>query len=280
MSSRIVIVVITAFFLVMNALLWHWEIAGRNDLGSRVPAHAVWQKVLTAPDFSSLEILHHGRRIGDCRWVPNIGEAQQTGRSLTDEPPPEGMVRRPINYVLDLTGSVLLDPATAGQRVRFSFDLKLSTNYAWQEFTLRLSLRPTDWTLRSIAAEEKLRFSIDESGSHSERVFTFADLRNPEKLLREFGGPLLPATLAALGFSMPTSDSVRNLSLGLNWEAHQDRLEIGNARIRGYRLRARLFDRYQIVIFVSSVGEILRVELPDDVVLRNEALRSLYVAHD
>jgi hypothetical protein len=277
MSSRIVIVVITAFFLVMNALLWHWEIAGRNDRGSPVPARAVWEKVLTAPDFSSLEILHHGRRIGDCRWIPSIGEEQRTGRVLTDEPPPEGMVRRPINYVLDLSGSVLLDKT---QRARFNFDLKLSTNYAWQQFTLRLSLKPADWTLHSIAAEEKLHFSIEEHGTRSERVFTFADLRNPEKLLREFGGPLLPATLAALGFSMPSSDSVRQLSLGLNWEAHQDRLVIGSAKIRGYRLRARLFERYQIVIFVSPVGEILRVELPDEVVLRNEALRSLYNAHD
>lgn len=280
MWPRVLIVVITAFFLVMNVLLWQWEIAGRNDLGSPVPVRAVWEKILTAPDFSSLEILHHGRKIGDCRLVPSIGEAQRTGRVMSDEPPPEGMVRRPINYVLDLTGSVLLDPATAGQRARFSFDLKLATNYAWQEFTLRLSLRPTDWTLRSVAAEEKLRFSADEGGTHSERVFAFADLRNPDKLLRELGGPLLPATLGALGFSMPSSSSVQNLSLGLKWEAHQDRLAIGNAKIRGYRLRARILDRYQIVLFVSSVGEILRVELPDEVVLRNEALNTLYNLHD
>lgn len=266
-------VVITAFFLVMNGLLWHWEIAGRNDIGSPVPADAVWQRVLTAPDFSSLGIFHHGRRIGECRLVPSIGEAHRTGRLMTDEPPPEGMVRRPINYVLDLTGSVLLDGT---QRARFSFDLKLATNYAWQQFALRLSLRPTDWTLQSVAAEEKLRLSVDEGGAHSERIFTFADLRNPDKLLRELGGPLLPATLGALGFSMPARSSVQNLSLGLKWEAHQDRLAIGNAKIRGYRLRARLFDRYQVVLFVSSVGEILRVELPDEVVLRNEALNSLY----
>jgi hypothetical protein len=280
MWPRVLIVVITAFFLVMNVLLWQWEIAGRNDLGSPVPVRAVWEKILTAPDFSSLEILHHGRKIGDCRLVPSIGEAQRTGRVMSDEPPPEGMVRRPINYVLDLTGSVLLDPATAGQRARFSFDLKLATNYAWQEFTLRLSLRPTDWTLRSVAAEEKLRFSADEGGAHSERIFTFTELRNPDRLLRELGGPLLPATLTALGFSMPASSSVQSLSLGLKWEAHQDRLAIGNAKIRGYRLRARIFDRYQIVLFVSSIGEILRVELPDEVVLRNEALNSLYGLHD
>ena len=35
---------------------------------------------------------------------------------------------------------------------------------------------------------------------------------------------------------------------------------------------ARLLDRYPIVIFVSRVGEILRVELPDNLVLVNEGL--------
>ena len=150
----------------------------------------------------------------------------------------------------------------------------------WEEFGLRVGLRPTEWTVRSVAAEGKVHLTVDEGDAAFQRVFAFRDLRNPEKLLREFGGPLLPATLAAFGFSMPATDSVQNLSLGLNWEAHQDRLPIGNARLRCYRLRARLFDRYEIVLFVSTIGEILRVELPDQIVLRNEALASLYGIHD
>jgi hypothetical protein len=277
MWSRVVVVVITLFFLVMNGLLWYREIGGRDSGGSPVPASVVWQKVLTAPDFSSLEILHHGQKVGHCRWVPSIGEGQPTGGLFGDEPPPEGMVRRPLHYVLDVNGTILLGEP---QPLRFSFDLKLTTNHAWQEFALRLSLRPNDWTLRSIAAEEKLRLVIDEGGARSERVFRFADFRNPDKLLREFGGPMLPATLAALGFSIPAQDSAQSFSLGLNWEANQDRLTVGNARIRGYRLRARLFDRFQIMLFVSSVGEILWVELPDQVVLRNEAINALYTLHD
>jgi len=277
MWSRVVVVVITLFFLLMNGLLWYREIAGRDDAGSPVPASVVWQKVLTAPDFSSLEIFHHGEKVGHCRWVPSIGEGQPTGGMFGDEPPPEGMVRKPLHYILDLNGTIVV---AEPQPLRFSFDLKLSTNYAWQEFALRVSLRPNDWTVRSTAAEEKLRLITDEGGARSERVFTFADLRNPDKLLRELGGPLLPATLTALGVSMPAQDSVQSLSLGLKWEANQDRLTVGNARIRGYRLRARLFDRYQLMLFVSSVGEILRVELPGEVVLRNEAINTLYTLHD
>lgn len=276
MLSKIVIVAITAFFIVMNALLWHWELGGRNDLGSPVVARTVFERILTAPDFSSLEIVHHGNKIGHCRWVPAIGEGPAIGRVMPEDQP-EGMVRRPLNYTLDVTGNVFLDQT---QRLRFTADLKLSTNHSWQEFGLRIGLRPTEWTVRSVAAEEKFYLTVDEGDETFQRVFSFRDLRNPEKLLRELGGPLLPATLAALGFSMPDTESVQNLSLGLKWEAHQDRLEIGNARLRCYRLRARLFDRYQVVIFVSTIGEILRVELPDQIVLRNEALASLYGIHD
>ena len=42
--------------------------------------------------------------------------------------------------------------------------------------------------------------------------------------------------------------------------------------MRAYRLQARLLDRYQARIFVSRVGEILRVDLPDEVVLLNDQL--------
>lgn len=276
MLSKTVIIAITAFFIIMNALLWHWELGGRNDLGSPVAPRTVFERILTAPDFSSMEIIHHGNKIGHCRWVPAIGEEHTVGQVMSEEPP-EGMVKRALNYTLDVSGNLFLDQT---QRVRFSADLRLSTNYVWEEFGLRIGVRPTEWTVRTVAAQEKVRLTVDEGNRAFQREFAFRDLRKPEKLLREFGGPFLPATLAAFGFSMPTTDSVQNLSLGLNWEAHQDRLEIGNARLRCYRLRARLFDRYEVVLFVSTIGEILRVELPDQIVLRNEALASLYGIHD
>jgi len=61
----------------------------------------------------------------------------------------------------------------------------------------------------------------------------------------------------------------------LNWEARNDWLTMGNARIRVYRLTLKLLDRYEIGVLVSRVGEILRVELPEGVLLVNEALVSL-----
>ena len=61
----------------------------------------------------------------------------------------------------------------------------------------------------------------------------------------------------------------------MQWEARNDRLQIGNNFIRVYRLEAKFFDRYKISLFVSPVGEILRMELPAGITLANDALTTL-----
>ncbi len=85
---------------------------------------------------------------------------------------------------------------------------------------------------------------------------------------------MLPGALAAMGLSFPQA-SASPASLALKWEAHNDRLKIGNNLVRVYRLEARLFERLKASLFVSPVGEILRLELPDEIVMTNDALTNL-----
>src|SRR5262249_26959668 len=114
----------------------------------------------------------------------------------------------------------------------------------------------------------------EDDEAKRERVFTFADLHQPEKLIRELGGPTLPAALAAFGLPLQKANPSAAV-LGLKWEARHDHLKVGSNVIRVCRLEARLFDRYRAVIFVSKVGEILRMDLPDDIVMTNDALTNL-----
>jgi hypothetical protein len=65
------------------------------------------------------------------------------------------------------------------------------------------------------------------------------------------------------------------VTLGLNWEGRQDWMQMGRSRVRVYHLRARFLEKYEAVVVVSRVGEILRVELPGEVKLVNEALINL-----
>ncbi len=270
MWSRLCLVLTAAFFVTMNVLLVTSEFGGGSKLGNAVPAEIVWQKVLTAPDNSTLEIRHHGIKIGLGRWMPAVGEDLATGRRLAEGAPPEGMVRTLSNYTIDFEGNVALADST---RLRFSFDLKLSTNQVWQAFNLRLSARPALWEVHSLAAEQTVQFIADEGDGRTQRTIKFADLQNPQKVLAELGNPSLPGIAATMGLGLPSSPAA--VSLGLAWEASNDWLEIGHTQMRVYRLQARLLDRFQAVILVSLEGEILRVELPDDVVLTNDVLTSL-----
>lgn len=270
MRDKLPLVLVAAFFVTMNVLLWRSEFAARGRLGTPLPAETVWEKVLTAPDDSHLEIRHKGVKIGRAHWAAKINEAPAATLLNTDEVPPEGMIDALTGYSLDCDGVLSLEDLT---RLRFTCHLKLSTNQAWQEISIKIGLKPYSWEFLAAATNETLRFIATEDDVRTERAFKFADLQDPAKLAQTLGGPLLPATLAAMG--VPLQQAKPSVAVGLRWEARQDWLKLGRNPVRVYRLEAGLLDRFKAVFFVSPVGELLRVELPNDVVLINEALLSL-----
>ena len=266
--QRLAFGIIAVFFLVMNVLLWRQEF-GKHELGTAVPAEKVWEKVLTAPDNSSLDILQDGKKIGYCRWSPNVGEEAQTGKVSTDEFQPEGMVHELSSYTIELDGNIQIKQVT-NNNVRFDLSITLSTNQSWQDFSLRVSMRPNSWQLSANAAEQNFRLLVDDDSGTWEQTYTFEELQHPEKLLQEFGGPMALGLLAGIGLT-PTKQNLSKLSLGLKWEAHNDWMRFGHSKVRVYRLEAKLLDRFKIFIFVSRVGEILWVHLPGNYVLSNDA---------
>src|SRR5678815_2728618 len=74
MIYRGVLILLTGFWVTMNVLLWRAEYGQPDPAGSAVPADLVWQKILTAPDSSSLTIYHHRKKVGFCHWITSIGE--------------------------------------------------------------------------------------------------------------------------------------------------------------------------------------------------------------
>jgi hypothetical protein len=271
MRYRLFLFFVTGFFITMNVLLWRSEFGANGQMGSVVPPELVWERLLTCPDNSFLEIRRKGSKIGDARWMAKVGEEANSSQLMTDELPPEGMIKQLGGYELDFDGGVALE---ALSRLRFTSNLKLDTNQNWQEFTLTITLKPFSWKVKASEALQNVTLTTEDDEGHSERVFKFTDLQNPGKLLREVGGAAFPAAMAAFGVGFPPLGTGRtnNAALGLQWQARNDWLTIGSNPVRVYRLETRLFDRYHAVLFVSPVGEILRVELPDEVVLMNDAL--------
>jgi hypothetical protein len=266
MLPRIALVLVTLFWLAMNVLLWRAEYGQRTGQLASLPAEVVWQKMLTAPDSSSLTVFHRGKKIGFCHWTTSIG--QQLSKAGEDESQPEGMIPRIADYRVQFDGNLNLGEFT--RNLRFDSSLQLSARDAWQEFKLRVNLFPAVIEIRSSALEQKVHIKADDGQNQFQRTFRFADLNDPRKILREVPGPVGGALWGSAGLGqLGGADS---LDLGLKWQAHHDRLKIAHSLTRVYRLEAHVMERYSAVVFVSRVGEILRVELPDDLVLVNDQL--------
>jgi hypothetical protein len=270
MFSRIALLLVTLFWLTMNYLLWRSEFGGRGDAGSAVPVETIWRKILTAPDNSSMEIIHQGTKLGYCRWAAGLGPDPSQKKIAGGETLPEGISRGRSGYRIDFDGNV--SPREFQDHIHFNFSIKLATNQIWREFSLRINSREDSLTVLASAAEQKLRFWTGNEDARSARIISFSDLQNPQALIQEFD---LPVSLELFGLQgLPISEAGKpgSFSLGAAWVARTDRITIGHASVRAYRLQMKLLDRYQVVVMVSTVGEILRVELPGDWTLVNEQL--------
>lgn len=270
MLYRLFAVSVTLFWIAMNALLWRTEFKGAGGSGASVPVATIWQKILTAPDDSSLGIFHRDRRIGFCRWSPNVGQEEAAGKVGSEDTGPEGQIKRLSGFSLDLEGNAALEEAAA--RLRFTLHAEFKTNRAWRSFSARVTVRPTIWELRADADRQEFTFKMDENGPLFERTYKFSDLRNPQILLRDFGVSGWMGMIGGPGLMAPALAAGQNLKLGVVWQAQNGSLKIGQSPIRVYRLETKFLDRYRMVIFISRVGEILRVELPEGIVLTNDGL--------
>ena len=256
MSSRILFFLIAAFWVTMNFFLWRSEYSSHGG-GEPVPVELVWRKILTAPDASSLSVYQHGERSGFCEFSTSV--ETEMAKLDEDKPPPEGMVTK-AGYQIRLNGNTSLGDFT--NRLRFDGRLQFSSKRQWREMTLKLSSRYAGLEIHSFATNEAVHLKITTEDGVMERDVALADLASPGTLLSAFGASFgASGLLDALDLPFMSQGS-GNLAQNLHWEAHRDRLNIGSEPVSVYRLETHMLG-YSIIIYVSTLGEILRVELPD-----------------
>jgi len=256
MISRGAFFLVAAFWVAMNVLLWRAEYGSRNA-GIPVPLDLVCRKILTAPDPSSMSVYQDGQKTGFCEFSTSV--EQEMAKLDEDQPPPEGLVAS-AGYQIRLNGNVAFGDFT--NRVKFDGRVQFSPRREWRELNLKLSTHSAAVEIHSLATNQTVSVQITGDGTTVLHVFNFADLQNPNTLLRVLdensdgdGGfwnslnlPALPATTA--GFVQ-----------GIPWEAQRDRLMVGREAVSAYRLETRVLGQ-PIIIHVSTLGEILQVELP------------------
>jgi hypothetical protein len=110
---------------------------------------------------------------------------------------------------------------------------------------------------------------FDGGGGSWQKTLNLSDLRNPEALLGDLtGGPALGLPSGSM-LPLP-KDTITQAASGVQWQAHEDWIQFGHSKARAYRLETEILGRH-IYVFVSRVGEILWVEFPDKITLRNDA---------
>ncbi len=256
MRSRVIWFLVAAFWVAMNVLLWRVEY-GTHGSGVPVPADLVWKKIMTAPDASSLNIYQNGKRTGFCEFSTSV----ETEMAKLDDnsPPPEGLAAR-AGYQIRLNGNASLSEFT--NRLSFDVRLKFSEDRHWHELALKVSSHYGSVEINSLAAARTVHLKITGDIGPFERDLTFDALRDPRALLDMFAGESGGFGLSQLPF-LPLA--APGAAPELRWEAHRARLQVGPEPVSAYRLETRLLD-YPVVFYVSTLGEILRVELPGNLV--------------
>jgi hypothetical protein len=264
MTRKISFALIFAFWLCMNYWLWRAEYGGGQEAGSSIPVRPVWEKMLKAPDNSALEITHRGRKLGYLRWMPNIGEELATGKTGSEEAPPEGMIKNMSGYTVDIEGNVVLAAIT--NHVRGNMHIEFGKDFQWLNVHVMAQLKSGSLEIHTSAADRTVQLNLTAPGFDVRRQFTYAELQNPAGLLESFELP--PALLPLAG--QPQAGPSQNS--GPVWTAFNDNIRYGRNTVRVYRLKAKLWDRYEASVLVSRVGEILRVDLPNHLTLKNDML--------
>jgi hypothetical protein len=267
MRSRILFLAIVSFWLVMNYLLWRSQWGPHSGLGNSVPVGVVWDKILTAPDSSALDLYDHEKKIGVCHWLAKVGGSPAgANQNLPADYSPEGMVEQVTGYSLSFEGN---SQWAGSNHLRFEAGLDLATNRNWNFLHVRVSLRPVVWDVRAAAAAGTVALKVDDAGAKWQKTVSLADLRNPEALLADLGVGSGLGMLEAAGLPL-SQDAVARAATGMEWQAHEDWMQFGHSKVKVYRLETTFLGQHAYV-FISRAGEVLWAELPNKLTLRNEA---------
>jgi len=258
MLSRLTFLGIVVFFVAMNVILWRAEYGALGG-DTPVPFELVWRKILTAPDASSLSVYQGRERMGYAEFSTSVG--QSMAALDEDKLPPEGLVKK-AGYQVHLAGNVALGDFT--NRLKFDGRVLFDSTRKWKEFNLKITSRLAVVELHSVETNQTVHVKIGGEALALERDFTFADLQSPNTLVRAFAGNFADALLGPMELpDLIPADAAQNVS----WDARRTRVRIGTEAVPVYRLETTALG-HTVVVDVSTLGEILRVELPGDISAR------------
>ena len=134
----------------------------------------------------------------------------------------------------------------------------------WQELNLKVVSRLAAVEIHSLATNQVLHVKLSNDGTpFLERDFTFADLQAPGALVRALAGNVADGFFGTAGLAELVPAGAQKIE----WDARRTRVKIGTEAVPVYRLETSLLG-HPVTVDVSTLGEILPVELPGNVSAR------------
>jgi len=266
--QRILFVLITCFWVFMGWRLWQVEY-GHIALGEAVDIHVVWDKMLNAQDEADMSVVVANgpskRLLGWFRWAPSV-----TIDDTIQGPDVEGMVSKVQDYSIDIERGQLY---AADPKDNLNFTMHLSfgplPEREWTELQFNLRRGPLNVTFDARSTNEFLNVSLGRESDRSIDI-PYKDLRNPQKItqagLELAGTPTALAKVMSFSVNAVIPREQRGKELDFKFpmprQAHYDLLPDVPKRVKVYRIDLPILDNEPVKIYVSPLGELLRVELP------------------
>ena len=270
--QRVILFILFTFWAFMTYRLWQVEYAGQS-LGAAVDIQLVWEKILNAQDEAKLQVVDErsNQLLGALDWTPTVVRDTTQGGSV------EGMVEKVGEYTLDISRG-RLHSADSREDVIFDFHISLSPfpDQQWTSVQVQLereiSERQFEFTVDAHSTNNFVTLRASLEGAEQEVDVPLEDLGKPEKLvgagLKLAGVPALAASGASLMVkNFLNSEELKNRPLNFKLElprqAHIDLLPGVRSRIKVYRIDVPIVEDMLVKIYVNTLGEILRVEIPN-----------------
>ncbi len=270
--QRVILAILFTFWAFMTYRLWQVEYAGQS-LGAAVNIQVVWEKILNAQDEAQLQVVdeHQHRLLGALDWTPTVVRDTTEGINV------EGMVNKVREYTLDISRGRLY-AADSREDVIFDFHISLSPlpEQQWTSVQVQLERelqeRQFEFSVDAQSTNNFVTLKVSLEGIEQEVAVPLEDLKKPEKLvgagLKLAGVPALAASGASLMVknflnSKDLSHRPLNFKLDLPRQAHIDLLPGVRSRIKVYRIDVPIVEGMLVKIYVNTLGEILRVEIPE-----------------
>ena len=272
--QRVILVILFTFWAFMTYRLWQVEYAGQS-LGAAVDIKVVWEKILNAQDEAKLQIVDErsDHLLGALEWTPTV----QRETEVDERANIVGMVENVREYTLDISRGRLY-AARPQEDVLFNFNLNLSPfpSQEWTSIQIKLERSFNDirykFSADAQSTNDFVTFRINLEDGEQKVDVPLEDLSKPEKLvgagLKLAGVPALAASGASLMVkNFLNSEELKNRPLNFKLElprqAHIDLLPGVRSRIKVYRIDVPIVEDMLVKIYVNTLGEILRVEIPD-----------------